>query len=89
MVNKPIWSILSILSCIGIPAIAMLAFHQPGGDGLANAVVNLLSFALAGILALVFATIGFLRKEQPRWMSWTALAVFAAISLFGLKLLGM
>lgn len=86
MSSKPVWSILSILSCIVIPAIATLAFNNPGGDGLENAIVLMLSFVAAAVLALVFAIIGFVKKEQPRWLNWTALAVFGCAALFGLRL---
>lgn len=53
-----------ILICIVVPAIATVAFSDPGGDGLANAIVLMLSFVATAILALSSPSFHRLRQER-------------------------
>ena len=85
MDSKPIWSMLSILSCIAIPAGIYATYNSPTGDRLEEAIMLMLAFVAAGVLGLVFAIIGFVKKEQPRWVNWTALAIMGSLVLFGAR----
>lgn len=67
MPKKPIWSSLSILSCLALPSVAWL-LATPTGDGLAQAVLSLIGASVGALLGFGFGIAGFIKKEQPRWL---------------------
>jgi hypothetical protein len=83
--KPPVFTILSIASCIGLPLGTSGLFRSSTGDRFEEAIATLLGLVAGALLGLVFAIIGLYRKEQPRWLNWIALLLLGALALLGAR----